>query len=206
MADHFAKISVIIPVRMDEEGLQRLLPQLEGLGCEILICCEGSRAKSMNAGAKKAQHEYLWFLHADTYLTVGAHRNLQHALEETPDALHYFSIAFLNDGPLLCHLNAMVANWRSRIFGLPLGDQGFCIRKDLFEEIGGFPEDVSYGEDHLFVWKAKAQKVKIRSVPAKIFTSARTYRKHGWLKVTAIYQGRLLWQATQHFLHKIGLT
>lgn len=57
----------------------------------------------------------------------------------------------MNDGPLLSGLNAIGANVRSKVFGLPFGDQGFLIRKEVFTNLGGYPVDCYYGEDHLFV-------------------------------------------------------
>ena len=56
------------------------------------------------------------------------------------EALYYFSLKF-DDGRIL-RLNSLGANLRSRLFSLPYGDQGFCLSKELFLRIGGFPENV----------------------------------------------------------------
>jgi GT2 family glycosyltransferase len=69
---------------------------------------------------------------------------------------------------------------------MPFGDQGFCISKTLFHEIGGYPEKAPYGEDLLFVWKAKETGVKLHHVPSKLITSARHYQETGWFKLTLL--------------------
>jgi hypothetical protein len=73
---------------------------------------------------------------------------------------------------------------RSRFLGLPFGDQGFCLSREHFQQIGRFDEHASYGEDHLLVWSARRQGILIRSVGASIATSARKYQAHGWLRMT----------------------
>jgi len=66
------------------------------------------------------------------------------------NALHYFDLVFLDDGPALTVVNTVGVWFRSHILGLR-SDQGFCLERKLFERLDGFSEDVSYGEDHLFV-------------------------------------------------------
>jgi rSAM/selenodomain-associated transferase 1 len=76
---------------------------------------------------------------------------------------------------------------RSRLLGLPFGDQGFCLSRIHFERIGGFPEDVAYGEDHVFVWRAKQNGIALKAIKAILKTSARRYRDQGWLKTTLLF-------------------
>jgi GT2 family glycosyltransferase len=85
-------------------------------------------------------------------------------------------------------INRWGVHFRSRILKVPFGDQGFCIRKDMFQILGGFPDNVPYGEDHIFVWKARQQGVKLQPVCSTLYTSARKYKKHGWLKTTLLHQ------------------
>src|SRR5690606_9384341 len=86
--------------------------------------------------------------------------------------------------------------FRSRVLGLPFGDQGLCLRREVFFELGGFNEDARYGEDHLLVWKAHQQDVPILPVKAKLQTSARRYRSEGWLPPTAKHVALTAVQAT----------
>lgn len=184
------RVSIIIPVAHRETAQQQLLDDLAQLNNEIIVSSEGSRAKSLNAGAAKAKHDVLWFLHADSRVSTENLIGLQQALENDSGALHYFDLAYENGG--LAALNAGGANIRSRLFGLPYGDQGFCVSKELFDKIGGYPQDVSYGEDLLFVRLAKRAGIKLNRIPSKLATSARKYQQHGWLKLTVLRQWQMV--------------
>lgn len=186
------QLSIIIPVYNQETQLQTLLADLSSIKdkAEILVCSEGGRARSLNAGAVRAQRPFLWFLHADSRVGERHIVALDKALHSNPQALHYFDLDFDSDGPSLSRINAWGANWRSRIFGVPYGDQGFCISRRMFEKAGGYPEDTPYGEDLMFVWKARQQGIRLNRIPEPITTSARKYRQQGWLRLTALYQFR----------------
>ena len=201
MAVRPADISVIIPVAEGETAHEELLPALQNYEFEIIVSSEGSRAKSLNMGAAKAARKFLWFLHADSRPVKGSLDKLLEALERRPASLHYFDLEFSKDGPDMMALNQWGANFRSRILGLPFGDQGFCIRKDLFFSVGGFPEDAKHGEDHLFVWHARRHKIHALPVGAKLVTSARKYRDNGWLKTTLMHQKIWVGQAIPQWIH-----
>lgn len=108
------------------------------------------RASQMNAGAKQAVGEWLLFLHADTVLPAGAIQRLNEmAADQTIQAggfMHQFSgddwrlklISFLDNFRCI----------RSRII---YGDQALFVRRALFNQLGGFPnqpilEDVAFCE------------------------------------------------------------
>ena len=183
-------LSIIIPTHDKEAPLNNLLGDLKGIDSEIIISCEGTRAKSLNAGAAKATHEFLWFIHADSKVTSNNINALKESISTKPDALHYFGLSYDNKG--LIALNAWGANLRSRFFGLPYGDQGFCISKSLFLTIGGYPENTKYGEDLLFIRLARQHGINLNHVPSKLTTSARKYKEQGWLKLTLIRQIQMI--------------
>lgn len=175
-------ISVIIPVWHQETELNTILKDLEDTGAEIILSEEGSRAKSLNFGAAKATRNILWFIHADSRISDENINSLHDSLEKYPDALHYFKLKFAEGG--FSTINAYGANIRSALFKLPYGDQALCISKQKFETIGGYPEDTPYGEDLLFVRKAKKYNVRLVLVSSCLFSSARKYQSQGWLKTT----------------------
>ena len=188
----FEMVSIIIPVCNQETELERLLADLAPVkdSIEIIIKSEGSRAKSLNAGAASATRPFLWFLHADSRINEQNLHALSLALKEKPDDLHYFDLAFSKDGPALTVFNAWGANWRSRLFGVPYGDQGFCLSKEQFVKANGYPDDVPYGEDLIFVWHARQAGIRLNHLPSKLLTSARKYSQRGWLKLTLLCQWR----------------
>jgi glycosyltransferase involved in cell wall biosynthesis len=183
-------VSIIIPTAPDETAQQQLLNDLKQLNNQIIISAEGSRAKSLNVGAVKASDDFLWFLHADSRVSTENIFALEQALKKRSNVLHYFDLAY--DGGHLTNSNSLGANIRSRLLGLPYGDQGFCISKNLFNKIGGYPENVPYGEDLLFIRLAKRTGIKLNRVPSKLLTSARKYKQHGWLKLTVLRQWQMV--------------
>jgi rSAM/selenodomain-associated transferase 2 len=167
-------ISVIIPAYNEEKALPATLRALltqhgdfetivvdggsrdrtieiarQSSAVQVMTASKG-RAVQMNAGAKLATGEWLLFLHADTVLPDGA---IQRLLDLESDAavqaggfMHQFSgddwrlkvISFLDNFRCV----------RSRII---YGDQALFIRRALFEQLGGFPnqpilEDVAFCE------------------------------------------------------------
>ena len=183
-------VGIIIPVAPGETAQENLLNDLKHLDNEITISAEGTRAKSLNTGAVNNSQTVFWFLHADSRISAENVQHLEQALAKEPDALHYFDLAFKGGG--LFSLNAWGANIRSRLFKLPYGDQGFCLSQKLFNQIGGYPEDVPFGEDLLFIRIAKNKQIKIKRIPSKLLTSARKYKQQGWLKLTLMRQWQMI--------------
>ncbi len=209
-------LSIIIPLGPDEDQLGPLMDDLNRLGLAaeiIVVSCDDNvlkepaiesvrviksrqgRALQQNAGAKAASREFLWFLHADSRLSERVIAALEAAIKASPKALHYYHLKFLRDGPAGMAINEWGAWFRSEILKIPFGDQGFCLRKDIFHQIGGFAEDAPYGEDHLLVWHARQAGIKLRCTGAALPTSARKYAAHGWLALTVKYQWRWIRQA-----------
>ncbi|MDA8781784.1 hypothetical protein N9N16_01090 [Porticoccaceae bacterium] len=190
-------LSIIIPLSSTETEQRHLLADLKALpagGMEIIQCCKGSRACSLNKGAAQARGQWLWFIHADSRVSEHNLDALQRSLEQQPDALHYFDLAFDpgEDGSGLSALNAQGANLRSRLFHAPFGDQAFCMHRDIFRRLGGFPENSSYGEDLLLVRRARRADVPLVSTGSTIVSSSRIYSEAGWLQTTALNQLRWL--------------
>ncbi len=150
------------------------------------VYSEKGRGKQLNEGAKQGRGKFLWFLHADSRLEKSDFLKLQVGLGDYPNRLHYFNLAFLKDGPSFMLLNTFGARIRSDILGVPFGDQGFCLSKKLFWSLSGFREggEKRGGEDHLFIWEARKNGLKLMNCRGTIFTSSRKYKEKGWLKIT----------------------
>lgn len=201
-----SELSIIIPVAQSESAVDALLAllakhcraaqvlcvqagplaeQRDPIGMEEWLSSEPGRARQQNLGARHATGRWLWFLHADSCFEPEAVLALVAFLKLSPPALGYFELRFETDGPALTRVNACAANWRSRLLGLPFGDQGFVLERALFERLGGFDENAAFGEDHLLVWAAKRAGIRTRAIGAPLTTSARKYQKRGWLRTTA---------------------
>ena len=217
-------VSVVVPIASLDKEWKKLLPDLDTLpyGTEIIfsvsekdssfdelpdlvsnlkgkrvkwIRSESGRANCLNAGADVASSKFIWFLHADSRFTKDAYISLKESIKKYPQGLHYFNLRFLSDGPNLMLINEIGVRLRSKLLRTPFGDQGFCIKKELFDKIGGFPNNAEYGEDHLFVWHAKQAGIRIYCTGETILTSSRKYKKNGWLNITMRHQKMWLSQA-----------
>ena len=202
--DPLADLAVIVPVGPDDEAWRDLERDLRALPVQAELLLVGAepapvslpssirwlqaprgRARQMNAGARASRRRFLWFLHADSRFAPDTLPSLRTALAIQPAALHFFDLKFLADGPALMWLNEFGVRWRSRWARMPFGDQGFCVPRALWEQLGGFPTDAVYGEDHLFAWKARQAGVPLRATGGSLRTSARRYRERGWFATTA---------------------
>lgn len=208
------ELCVIIPVAAEDQAWRGLVRQLPP-DWNILIAAaaarpdalsahlswlqlEPGRGRQLNAGAARTQATWLWFVHADSRLDPQVLPQLQRWCAGRSRGLGYFKLGFLGDGPRLTRLNAFGANLRSRLFGLPYGDQGLCISAREFWHLGGFREDLARGEDLDFVVRARRIGLYPERIPGLIRTSARRYREHGWWRTTWQHQlsaRRLLRQA-----------
>ncbi|HAZ14690.1 MAG: hypothetical protein A2X86_12590 [Bdellovibrionales bacterium GWA2_49_15] len=151
----------------------------------IWIAGKKGRAEQLNRGAKAAMGETLWFVHADSrFDNPQIMKMLTTKCGQKKNSFFYFDLRFSSDGPRLMPLNQLGVWIRSHIFGIPFGDQAFVINRHLFWQLGGFREDVPYGEDHLFVWAARHAGFPIQPIGHYVFTSARRYELHGWGKTT----------------------
>ncbi len=209
-------LTVIIPVAPKETQWSGLLADLKKENPKLKIICVGpecprglekiwlqaplGRAIQMNLAAMQASTKYLWFLHADTRLSKGSLDKLLKSLNADRGALHYFGLAFLPDGPKLMFLNSLGAYVRSRFGGMPYGDQGFCLSREKFLQVGGFPK-TNFGEDHLLVWQWRQCGFRLKPVEGVIFTSARKYKNRGWLRTTAKH----LWLGSKQALAELDV-
>ncbi len=199
-----ADIAIVIPVGPGDDAWRGLLPLLDPLpsATEVvlsmvagdrqstdssdhavwLIHGPAGRARQQNAGAAATTRPWLWFLHADSRFGPDA---LQ-AISAHGDApmLGFFDLRF-HDGGWPMQLNAFGCRLRSRLLGLPFGDQGLLLPRVEFDRLGGFDACLDAGEDHALVWAARRAGLRLQPLRAALSTSARKYRERGWLRTTA---------------------
>ncbi|MDT8328981.1 MAG: TIGR04283 family arsenosugar biosynthesis glycosyltransferase [Roseovarius sp.] len=196
-----AVLSVVIPTWNADLGLPTCLAALiegleVGLVRELIISDGGSgdgtlriadevgavivqgapsRGGQLRRGAKVAAGEWLLFLHADTVLPVGWAKAVSDQMAR--GGAGYFRLGFDATG-LMPMLVAGWANLRSRLFGLPYGDQGLLISRDLYDAVGGY-RDMPLMED---VAMARALRGRLSALPLRVRTSAAKFAREGWLR------------------------
>jgi rSAM/selenodomain-associated transferase 2 len=115
------------------------------------------RASQMNAGAKEATGEWLLFLHADTVLPACAIQRLNEMEADQTIQTGGFMHQFSGDDWRL-KLISFLDNFRCIRSRIIYGDQALFVRRALFEQRGGFPdqpilEDVAFCEKLIKVTK-----------------------------------------------------
>lgn len=153
------------------------------------------RAQLLNAGAKAAEGEFFWFLHADSRFTQATVDALLKTAQAYPHSILYADLDF-HDNKGKYRINT-VGNWlRSHLFKLPSGQQGLCIPKREFVRIGGFSERITPGEEFAALLRARELRIPIRPIGASLTTRLRSYEQHGWLRT-------IVWRQYVCFYHAL---
>ncbi len=173
------------------------LQPLRGQNCELIVADGGSRDRSvalaepladrvvvgprgraaqMNAGARQANGDILWFLHADSLPPPDASSLIGAALAGRERGWGRFDVRLSGRRPSL-RMVEFSMNLRSRLTGIATGDQGIFVRRDLFERIGGYPpialmEDIALSR----ALKRYGRPVCLRQ---RVLTSSRRWERDG---------------------------
>lgn len=221
------KISIIIPVLNEERQIGELIRYLNKSGAdyisEIIISDGGStdqtikiakqlgavvlnapgrgRALQMNAGAEVATSEILYFLHADSLPPPNFCLEIVEAIQKNADA-GSFTLRFDTPNSVL-KLYSLFTHLP--ITAVRFGDQSLFVKKNLFEFVGGFRNDLIVMEDQQIVRDLKRYGEFVL-INKPVITSARKYRVIGALKLQFIFT--IIWAgyylgAHQNTLHHI---
>ena len=170
----------------------------------------------LNAGAARAEGRWLWFVHADSTLPswISGHFSAgsmavvpisaadADARKIAPGAADREVVG----GSFRFALDS--AAWQARVWergvalrvallGLPYGDQGLFVRRDVFERMGGF-RPIPLMEDVEFVGRMKREGRMVH-LKVKVVTSARRWEREGWWRRTLRNLGLLA-------LYDVGVT
>lgn len=211
-------ISVIIPTLNEEITLEKsLISARNSRDIEIILSDGGSQDKTctiakrfadkvisspagrgvqLNRGADASSGDILLFLHADSILPKGWDDLVRETLDDTRIAGGAFSFA-LSKRSIAFSFISFMANFRSRFFKLPYGDQAIFVRREIFEKLGGFREIPIMEDLELVKGIRKLGKLIVLSSP--VITSSRRWDKEGWIK-TMLRNQLLL------FLYRLGVS
>ncbi len=198
-----APLSIVIPTLNAEASLPGCLAALgEGLQAglirEVIISDGGSvdgtlvladeagadvvsgppgRGGQLSRGARRAQGEWMLFLHADTWLEEGWTKPVLVHLGGDSNSAGVFRLRFRAD-EIAARIVGAWANFRTRAFGLPYGDQGLLVSRALYERVAGF-SDIPLMED---VAMARALRGHLKVLAGVAASSAERYQVDGWLR------------------------
>lgn len=213
-----SSISIIIPVLNEEKNIARILQYLQyhqyGFVKEIIvvdggstddtlqtaaingaqvICSEKGRAKQMNAGAKAASGNILYFLHADSYPPRYYDKYIIDNINGIAGS-GCFKMKFNSNHWLL-----KVSGWFTRFNSSWCrgGDQSLFIYKDLFYKAGAFNENYIIYEDNEILYRIRKVTGFTVIQDKPIITSARRYIENGVIRLQYIF-------LTIHIMHRLG--
>lgn len=198
------KLSVIIPALNEAENIRHTVERAAALRPREVIVVDGGstdetraiaseldcrvidsprgRAKQQNLGAEVATGDTLLFLHADCWLDPDASRQMEFALHSRDLPGGVFCQQIDASGLTFRFLEAGNA-LRVCCTRLAFGDQGIFLRRDVFEELGRFPE-ARLMEDVLLIRKLR-DCGRLALLPGPLHVDARRWQKHGPVRQTA---------------------
>ena len=195
------ELAVVIPTLNEEGAIEACLESVgEGPGMVVVVSDGGSRdatcavaarrgarvvqgghgrGPQLNHGAAAVEATRYLFLHADCLLPPGWHEALADALNDRSTALVCFRLHTEPTGEdrrsWLYRKLLRVLDIRARGLRAPYGDQGLAVRREVFQEVGGFP-DIPLMED-LAISRACRRLGRIHRLPMEMRTTARRFER-----------------------------
>ena len=148
-----------------------------------LLSSGRGRARQMNHGARYATGDVLLFLHADTRLPLDALEAVRDALEDGSAVGGCFRTTFDLEDPrsFSATSRAVMALWEARLWmrwhRFAFGDRALFVRRSVFEEVGGFPDQPMF--EDLDLVRAIRPRGRFVFLDLDVVTSARRYRRYG---------------------------
>lgn len=193
-------LSVVIPTLDAAPVLGRTLASVRDVAAEIVIADGGSsdatrsvaaafgarvvdaprgRGPQLAAGAAAAGEDWLLFLHADTVPDPGWAAEAARFIAGPENAARAAVFRFaLDDASAGARRLERIVAWRSRVLGLPYGDQGLLIARSFYGALGGFAPLPLFEDVDLV---RRIGRHRLRLLDTRAVTSARRYRSVGYL-------------------------
>ncbi|MGD9968757.1 MAG: TIGR04283 family arsenosugar biosynthesis glycosyltransferase [Hyphomonadaceae bacterium] len=149
----------------------------EAAGARVIVTARG-RGRQLAAGAVAARSDWLLFLHADTVLApewLGVAHEHMASGRGTAAAFRFA----LDDSSWQARLLERGVDLRTRWLGLPYGDQGLLIDRELYDELGGY-RPIPIMEDVDLVRRIGAK--RLIQLECAAITSATRWRRRGWVR------------------------
>ena len=201
--DTTADIAIVIPVLGDSAPLRALLDliaawkrkpreiivvaadaytQLSALcedrGCRFLTS-EACRGRQQDLGARTAQADVLWFLHADATPNSSSLGDIARAIARGAEGGH-FRFRFSGVPTYRKTTIEWLTNLRVKFGGIPYGDQGIFVRRDIYLKCGGLPHQPLFEEVALV--RRLRLRGRFRALATPMGVSPRRWEQDGWFR------------------------
>jgi rSAM/selenodomain-associated transferase 2 len=197
-------VSIIIPTLNEAENIGQLIQYLqqnagnahleiivvdaqsaddtEGVarrhGATVVQSPKRGRAAQMNAGARMANGDILYFVHADCYPPTHFLSDIHQAISEG-FSMGCYRYKF-DSKAFLLKINAFFTRFEPLI--CRGGDETLFIDKAVFEQLNGFDEHFCIMEEYDFIARARAY-FSFKIIPKYAVVSARKYETNSWWTV-----------------------
>jgi rSAM/selenodomain-associated transferase 2 len=151
--------------------------------CDQLVTSKPNRAMQMNLGARGASGDVLWFVHVDAEAPQKCLKEISRILDD-PTAVGGFFRIRLPPDPVY-RLTDSFAHYAGVLLRMRCGDHGIFCRRNVFLDIGGFP-DVPLMEDAEFFRRLR-RSGRVMYSEERILISARRYETIGRTRLTCAY-------------------
>jgi rSAM/selenodomain-associated transferase 2 len=176
-----ASLQSIIPLQpheiiiVDGGSMDRTVATCREFGIGVLASARG-RAAQMNLGARHATGDALLFVHADTRLPLSALDDIRRALADSRIVGGRFDVSLEGKHWMLKMIGAMIS-LRSRLSRVATGDQAIFVRRQIFAELGGYP-DLALMED-VALSRALKRRGRLACLRSRVVSSARRWEAEG---------------------------
>jgi rSAM/selenodomain-associated transferase 2 len=144
-------------------------------GAELVRASRG-RGGQLVAGCAYAEGPWLLVLHADTRLEPGWEEAARRHMGERADKAGWFRFR-LDDPAFVARVWETGVDLRSRVFGLPYGDQGLLLTRSLYEDVGGYRAQPLMEDVDLV---RRLGRRRLAAVNARAVTSAERFVSQGY--------------------------
>jgi rSAM/selenodomain-associated transferase 2 len=151
--------------------------------CDQLVGAERNRGVQMNAGARVACGDILWFVHVDAEVPSGCLDEIARIVDDPKVVGGYFRIRLPRG--FVYRLTDSFAHYAGIVLRMRCGDHGIFCRRTAFIDIGGFPE-VPIMEDVEFFRRLRCCGWVMYS-KKRILVSPRRYEAIGRTRLTLAY-------------------
>ena len=172
---------IIVVDGASTDGTDRLA---QGFCDQMIRSGARSRAMQMNAGARAAHGDVLWFLHADAEVPLESLNEIGRIMRNPKVCAGYFRIR-LPAAPAVYRLTDGFAHYAGLALRMRCGDHGIFCRRSAFVDAGGFP-DVPLMEDVEF-FRRLHRRGRVVHSKKRIVVSPRRYEAIGRARLTFAY-------------------
>jgi rSAM/selenodomain-associated transferase 2 len=196
-----ADVAIVVPVHDDATALEELLVRVAAWTVRprelvvvasaaddalaricgshdcSMIAAAANRGAQLDAGARASNASILWFVHADAAPPDDALAAIEQAVAGGAES-GCFRFSFQGPACWRKRVLAALVNWRTRLGGMPYGDQGLFASRTAYAACGGFAHQPLFEEVDLV--KRLRRRGTFRRLNRPLAVSARRWESDGW--------------------------